>query len=69
MKEIRITEDVYERVAAQKRPEETFSDVLERLADRRDAFEDGFGALEDVDFESGLAMLDSESTTSAADDS
>ena len=57
-KTIRVRDDVYETLKAQKRPEESFSDLLERLADRSDQFERGFGALSDVDVESGLAELD-----------
>lgn len=57
-KTIRVREEVYERLRAQKRPDESFSDLLDRLTDRRTGFENGFGALSDVDFESGLAELD-----------
>lgn len=55
---IRVREDVYERLKARKRPEESFSDLLDRLTDRRAEFEMGFGAMEDVDFEGALADLD-----------
>lgn len=57
-KTIRVREDVYERLRAQKRPDESFSDLLDRLADRRSGFERGFGSLDDVDFETGLTELD-----------
>lgn len=57
-KTIRVREDVYETLKAQKRQDESFSDLLERLADRSDQFEDGFGAFADVDIESGLDELD-----------
>jgi predicted CopG family antitoxin len=55
---IRIREEVYEELKALKRPDESFSDLLERLTDRSAQFERGFGALSDVDFEAGLAELD-----------
>lgn len=35
-----------------------FSDLLDRLTDRKAQFERGFGALEAVDFEESLAELD-----------
>lgn len=57
-KTIRVREDVYETLEAQKRPDESFSDLLERLTDRSDQFERGFGALADVHFEDGLDELD-----------
>ena len=57
-KTIRVREEVYEQLRAQKRPDESYSDLLERLADRDAAFERGFGAFSDVDLESGLAELD-----------
>jgi predicted CopG family antitoxin len=57
-KTIRVRDDVYETLKAHKRPDESFSDLLERLTDRSDQFQDGFGALEDVDIEAGLVELD-----------
>lgn len=57
-KTIRVREDVYESLKACKRPDESFSDLLERLTDRKHSFERGFGAFADVDFESGLDDLD-----------
>lgn len=57
-KTIRVREEVYEQLKAQKRPDESFSDLLDRLTDRDTQFEQGFGALEDVDFEAGLSELD-----------
>lgn len=57
-KTIRVREDVYEELKAHKRPDESFSDLLERLTDRSSGFEQGFGALADVDFEGGLEELD-----------
>ncbi|MDR5657360.1 antitoxin VapB family protein [Halodesulfurarchaeum sp. HSR-GB] len=57
-KTIRVREEVYEQLRAQKRPDESFSDLLSRLTDRGTQFEAGFGALGDVDFEGGLDELD-----------
>lgn len=58
-KTIRVSDEVYDRLKARKREEESFSDLLARLTDRRTVFEKGFGALSDVDFEAGLDELDS----------
>lgn len=55
---IRVREEVYERLKARKRPDESFSDLLDRLTDRESDFEAGFGALATVDFERALADLD-----------
>ena len=55
---IRIRDEVYEELDSLKRPDESFSDLLERLTDRSAQFERGFGALADVDFEAGLEDLD-----------
>ena len=55
---IRVRDEVYERLKARKRPNESFSDLLDRLTNRDEAFERGFGALADVDFESTLETLD-----------
>ena len=57
-KTIRVREEVYESLKACKRPDESFSDLLQRLTDRMSSFERGFGAFADVDFESGLDELD-----------
>lgn len=57
-KTIRVREEVYERLKARKRPVESFSDLLDRLSDRDTQFEDGFGSMADVDFETGLEELD-----------
>ena len=57
-KTIRVREEVYEQLRAQKRPDESFSDLLARLADRETQFEQGFGAFADVDFDAALAELD-----------
>lgn len=59
-KTIRISEEVYERLKARKRPDESFSDLLDRLTDRRSTFEKGFGALGDIDFESGVEEFETE---------
>lgn len=56
-KTIRIREEVYERLKARKRPDESFSDLLDRLTDRDDQFERGFGALADIDFDAALDEL------------
>lgn len=55
---IRVREEVYERLKARKRPDESFSELLDRLTDRESDFEAGFGALQDVDFEGALDELD-----------
>ena len=55
---IRVRDDVYERLKARKRPDESFSDLLDRLTDRDTPFEAGFGALADVDFAGALHELD-----------
>lgn len=57
-KTIRVRDEVYEELEAHKRPDESFSDLIERLTDRTGGFEKGFGALSDVDFERGLEELD-----------
>lgn len=57
-KTIRVREEVYDQLKAQKRPEESFSDLLSRLADRETQFEDGFGAFAEVDFDRALTELD-----------
>lgn len=49
---------MYERLKARKRPDESFSDLLDRLTDRDTQFERGFGALAEVDFDGALAELD-----------
>lgn len=57
-KTIRVREEVYERLKARKRPDESFSDLLDRLTDRDAQFEQGFGALAGVDFDAAIATLD-----------
>jgi predicted CopG family antitoxin len=57
-KTIRVSEDVYEQLAACKRPDESFTELLDRLVDRDSQFERGFGALSEVDIEAGLDELD-----------
>ncbi|MFW5896209.1 MAG: antitoxin VapB family protein [archaeon] len=55
---IRVTDEVYEQLSALKRPDESYSELLYRLADRDAGFERGFGRLADVDFEPAIAELD-----------
>ena len=55
---IRVREDVYERLKARKRPEESFSDLLDRLTDREAEFDAGFGKLANVDFDEAIADFD-----------
>lgn len=57
-KTIRVRDEVYQRLKARKRPDESFSDLLDRLTDRDTQFDAGFGALADVDFEAALGELD-----------
>jgi len=57
-KTIRVREEVYERLRVRKRPDENFSDLLDRLTNPDAQFERGFGAMADVDFEDGLDELD-----------
>lgn len=57
-KTIRVRDEVYQRLKARKRPDESFSDLLDRLTDRDTQFDIGFGALADVDFEGALDELD-----------
>jgi predicted CopG family antitoxin len=57
-KTIRVSEDVYDRLAACKRPDENFTELLDRLVDRDIQIERGFGAFSDVAFEQGLDELD-----------
>lgn len=66
-KTIRVRDDVYERLKARKRPDESFSELLDRLTDRDTQFERGFGALADIEFESGLAELDDRLADSVRD--
>ena len=56
-KTIRVTEEVYDRLVARKRPDESFSDLLDRLTDRDDQIERGFGSFADVDFEGSISEL------------
>lgn len=55
---IRVRDEVYERLRARKRPDKSFSDLLDRLTDRDAEFEQGFGALADVGFDAALDELD-----------
>lgn len=51
-KTIGIREDVYERLKAQKRDDESFTDTVERLLTESKAdWRDGFGALDAVEAE------------------
>ena len=43
-KTIRVSDDVYERLAARKREGESFTDLLDRIVDRDRDIEAGFGA-------------------------
>ncbi|MHB9288038.1 antitoxin VapB family protein [Halobacteriales archaeon Cl-PHB] len=56
-KTIRVREGVYERLKGRKRPDERFSDLLERLTTRKSGLDQGFGAFADVDYESSLDEL------------
>ena len=56
-KSIRLSEEAYERLAAQKREEETFSDVVLRLAGERSLLELQ-GILTDEDAASLRAAVD-----------
>jgi hypothetical protein len=49
---------VYNQLKARKRPDENFSNLLDRIANRNTGFEQGFGALAGVEFELVLAELD-----------
>ncbi len=48
-KTIRVSETAYERLAARKRADESFSDVIERLTDDDLDIYAGFGAWEGTD--------------------
>lgn len=51
-KTIGIREDVYERLKAQKRPDESFTDTVDRLLDESTAdWREGFGALSTAEAE------------------
>lgn len=57
-KTIHVRDDVYDRLKAQERPDESFSDLLARLTDRGTQFEHGFGELAEVDVGTPLSDLD-----------
>lgn len=48
-KTIRVTEEVYERLEARKRDEESFTDLLARLTEQERDIYAGFGAWEGTD--------------------
>lgn len=47
-KTIRVSEDVYDRLKARKRDDESFTDLLDRLVDEERDIYAGFGAWEDA---------------------
>lgn len=57
-KTIRVREAVHERLETRELPGESFSELLDRLMDSDVEFEQGFGALDRVDFDGALAALD-----------
>lgn len=57
-KMIRVQDDVYDRLTAIKCPDESYSDLLDRLVDRDAQFERGFGAFAHIDFPTRLRELD-----------
>jgi len=48
-KTIRVTEEVYDRLEARKRDDESFTDLLARLTDQERDIYAGFGAWEGTD--------------------
>lgn len=48
-KNITVTEEAYERLKAHKRPDESFTDVVLRLAEERGDRWEGYGTMRDVD--------------------
>jgi predicted CopG family antitoxin len=48
-KTIRVSEEIYERLEARKREDESFTDLLERLTDEERDIYAGFGAWADSD--------------------
>jgi predicted CopG family antitoxin len=48
-KTIRVSEEIYERLEARKRDDESFTDLLERLTDEERDIYAGFGAWADSD--------------------
>lgn len=56
-KTIRVDEEVYRRLERQKRDDESFSDVIDRLTDRDAEFEAGFGVFEDVEFQGHIEEM------------
>lgn len=52
---ISLTDDAYERLKAHKREDESFSDVVTRLADANEDKLKGFGAWADTDLRESVA--------------
>lgn len=48
-KTIRVTEEIYERLEARKRADESFTDLFARLTERERDIDAGFGAWEGTD--------------------
>ncbi len=67
-KTIGVREDVYERLRARKRPDESFTDLVDRLLDETTVeWRDGFGTLPDADADELEQLADrSRSRTSTA---
>lgn len=65
-KTIGIRDDVYERLKAQKRPDESFTDLMNRLLDEStDDWREGFGTLSTADADAlEHAVLSSRDATS-----
>ena len=65
-KTIGVTEEVYRRLAARKRADESFTDLLDRLLDEATAdWQEGFGTLSPEDAEA-LARIATESRDALA---
>lgn len=54
---IRISTEAKERLEARKRPDESFTDVIIRLTDRKADVERFIGKYGDVDLEAGVANV------------
>jgi predicted CopG family antitoxin len=57
MKTITIRDEVYEALARLKREHESFSDVIERLLERRPSLEEFFGCLRDSELLDNLESV------------